>query len=85
MKYPYKINCKEASYLISKKQEGSISITDTLKLKIHLGICSTCKLFQMQTALILNLLKSKPKNSFTLNSNKKAEIKLELENEMKNS
>ncbi len=51
------ISCKKATYLISKKEQGKISLFDRLTLWLHLGICSLCKRFEKQTGFIIKQAK----------------------------
>lgn len=46
------ITCKNATYLISLKEEGKLGFIDRIKLKMHLGICSACRLFEKQSWFI---------------------------------
>ncbi len=39
------MNCREATYLHTKKKEGDISIRERLTLFLHLVQCGLCKLF----------------------------------------
>jgi hypothetical protein len=52
MKRLVNISCKKATYLISKKQEKAIGLFDSIKLKLHLGVCSACRLFEKQSWFI---------------------------------
>jgi hypothetical protein len=45
-------NCKQASFLIQKKQQKSIRPNERIKLFIHLLFCDPCKLFLKQSRLI---------------------------------
>lgn len=45
-------NCREATFLIEKKQLVPLTMRETLKLKIHLTGCSFCRLFQKQSIVI---------------------------------
>jgi hypothetical protein len=47
------INCKEATFLLTKKEEGQSSKVENAKLAFHLLICVTCKRFARQTAFII--------------------------------
>lgn len=51
MKY-LMINCKEATFLMSKKEEGKLSLIEKFKLSIHTRMCAICKKFEQQTAAI---------------------------------
>lgn len=45
----WKITCKQATMLISKKEEGRLSLLQRIQLYQHLWICSLCRLFEKQT------------------------------------
>lgn len=51
MKY-LMINCKEATFLMAKKEEGKMSLTERMKLSMHTSMCSLCKKFEKQTSEI---------------------------------
>ena len=46
------LSCKKATWLLSLKEEGKLSIVQKLQLRAHIGVCGMCKLFEKQTALI---------------------------------
>jgi hypothetical protein len=46
------ISCKKATYLLSKKEAGSIRFWERWQLRSHLTICSLCRLFEQQTQWI---------------------------------
>jgi len=48
----WSITCKEATRIISQKEEGKITFKQRLQLWKHLGICSLCKLFYKQNKII---------------------------------
>lgn len=73
------ISCKEATYLVSLKEEGKLSIVKYLKLKLHLTICVLCKRFEIQTGEFCQLAKHLPEHtSNKMSTEKKIEIKLLL-------
>ena len=45
-------NCRQATYLIEKKQFGGISLKERLQLKYHLTGCSACRIYQQQSIYI---------------------------------
>jgi hypothetical protein len=45
-------NCKQATFLIEKKQIQSLTFREWLELNIHLAGCSVCRTFQRQSKLI---------------------------------
>lgn len=52
MKY-LMLNCKEATLLMAKKEEGKLSFIGKLQLSMHTSMCSFCKKFEQQTKQIL--------------------------------
>jgi hypothetical protein len=46
------ITCKEATNFISLKEEGRLSFKQRIRLLLHLGVCSLCKLFYRQNKII---------------------------------
>jgi hypothetical protein len=85
MKSNLKITCKEASFLINKQQETKISVTEKLKLKMHLLVCDACTLFNKQVNQITGLLKTKHTIVKTLPKNRKQIIKQTLQKEIEKS
>lgn len=51
MKY-LMINCKEATFLMAKKEDGKLSFAEKVKLSVHTSMCSFCKKFERQTSEI---------------------------------
>ena len=47
-----KLNCKEATMLASKKQEGEITLIERIKLYYHNKMCIICKRFEQQIRII---------------------------------
>jgi len=65
-------NCKKATFLIEKKQIGTISLREKLELKIHLAGCSVCRIFEQQSIKINEMVKN-----FFHTNNQQEEIKLD--------
>lgn len=51
MKY-LMVNCKQATFLMAKKEEGKLSFMDRMKLSVHTSMCSICQLFEKQISKI---------------------------------
>ncbi len=69
------ISCKEATFLISKKEENKLSFVEKIKLKMHLLICSFCRLFEKQSKLIsMNASKSHQHYTAVLSDSSKENI-----------
>jgi hypothetical protein len=56
------MNCKEATALSVRRAEEKISVADQLRLKLHLFLCSYCKIFDRQNKLINILLQNRSNN-----------------------
>jgi hypothetical protein len=46
------VNCKQASYLRTKKSFKAISFADNLRLELHTAICAACKSLSVDSKLI---------------------------------
>lgn len=53
MKY-LMLNCKQATFLMAKKEEGLLSFLERMKLYMHTSMCSYCKKFDIQSNEIVN-------------------------------
>jgi len=51
-------NCREATYLIEKRQHVRLTIKERVHLLIHLSGCSVCRLFQRQSRMINRIVKT---------------------------
>lgn len=51
MKY-LMISCREATMLMTKKEEGKLPFSGIIKLSMHTSMCSLCKRFERQTTKI---------------------------------
>ena len=50
-------NCRQATYLIEKRQIGKITLREKVQLQVHLYGCSVCKLFSKQSVMINTVIK----------------------------
>ena len=50
-------NCRQATFLIEKKQIAQLTVREKLELKIHLTGCSVCRIFQQQSILLNQMIK----------------------------
>lgn len=91
MNYLIKIirNCKEATFLIEKKANGTITVKERLKLMIHLTGCSFCRLYKKQSAdidnMVSQLLKQSKSTEQKLDSEFKKELQALIEEKLKNN
>lgn len=52
------ITCKEATLISIKNEEHSSSVSEIIRFRIHLLICSFCRLFNKQSKILNQHLKS---------------------------
>jgi hypothetical protein len=69
-----RITCKEAVDLISKKEEGKLSVYQRFKLWKHLEECSLCRRFAGQNKLISKAFKLQQGKLSKLSEKEKEEI-----------
>lgn len=70
------LSCKQATFLMSKKEEGKISFKERVQLRLHLSICDFCTRFQKQTAFFTkNAPHTHEHVDAKLSDEKKTEIK----------
>ena len=46
-------SCKEATFVMAKKEERKLSFAERIKLLFHTSMCSVCKKFENQTAIVV--------------------------------
>lgn len=51
-------NCRKATFLIEKKQIGTLTSQEKIELKIHLAGCSVCRIFEKQSININRVVKN---------------------------
>ena len=68
-------SCKRATYLISKRQETTLSFQEKFALKFHLSLCDACRKFNRQSKLLDELFRHfTNKFVYTLSKEKKEEL-----------
>ncbi len=81
-------NCRQATYLIEKKQGEELSDREKLELKIHLAGCYICRVYEQQSLLISdmvrNLLKTDPTIEIKLDDDYKRTLKKTLADKINN-
>lgn len=76
----FSISCKKATYLSSKKEAGKANWIEKIQLRSHLVICSLCRFFEEQSAIIADHAKHNECTE-TLPEKTKIKIKEALEAE----
>jgi hypothetical protein len=88
MSYLKKIihNCKKATYLIDKKEMGSISLREHIELRIHLIGCSFCRIYGKQSRainkMVRELFRSATQPGTKLDDNFKKNLQEKIEEEL---
>ncbi|MFA6245367.1 MAG: hypothetical protein WC615_00410 [Mucilaginibacter sp.] len=80
-------NCKKATFLIEKKQIGTISMREKLELKIHLAGCSVCRIFEQQSLVINKMVhdlfhEPEPNEHIKLDDKFKKELQQRIEKKL---
>lgn len=68
------LNCKEATELVLKKEEGNIGLKNQFNLWLHLMMCSLCKLFSKQSKQLSTLSSKLQQSNQSLSVDEKKEI-----------
>jgi len=50
------ISCKDASRLVSQREEATLSSWQGLVLRLHLSVCAACSRFERQVAFLRNAM-----------------------------
>lgn len=51
------LTCKDASHLISERQERPLAFRERMGLKLHLMMCAYCRLYERQVGLMRRALR----------------------------
>jgi predicted anti-sigma-YlaC factor YlaD len=51
------ISCKKATELITIREDRGLSQSERFQLQLHLGVCSLCRKYLQQTAMIIRSVK----------------------------
>lgn len=49
---PFKRSCKEVAALVIAREDRALPLADRLALRLHMGICSACPMFERQIQLM---------------------------------
>jgi hypothetical protein len=79
-------NCRQATFLIEKKQGEELTNREKLELKVHLAGCYICRVYEDQSimisALVRNLLKPDATAEIRLDDDYKNELKQRINNKI---
>ncbi|MCX2573185.1 hypothetical protein [Pedobacter sandarakinus] len=79
-------NCKQATFLIEKKQLTTLSLKERVELSFHLTGCAVCRLYQRQSIFITRLTKdifsSTAQKNDVLTDDFKAKLQETIEHEL---
>jgi hypothetical protein len=91
MSYLNKIiyNCKQATFLIEKKQIKRLSFREGIELRIHLAGCGMCQLYSKQSRIINDMVQQlfhdSLKNELKLDDAFKADLQARIETGLGNN
>ncbi|MCO4094853.1 MAG: hypothetical protein HEQ37_15350 [Acidovorax sp.] len=52
------LNCKSATGLVSQAQESPLSMTQKVRLNVHLMMCASCRHFSQQIPFLSQLMRA---------------------------
>jgi hypothetical protein len=78
---PFSVPCREATYLLSLKEEGKLGRYQTFRLFTHMIWCKMCQEFEKQNKLIINNL-NKINSDSVLPENFKLTLDLKIKEEL---
>ena len=82
------MNCKKATYLTTKQQEGAISFVEGVQLKFHVLFCKYCSLFKTQTDFLdknIANIKSTESTTSQLDDSFKKQMEEKLKQQIKDN
>lgn len=70
------LSCEQATFLMSKKEEGKLAFKEKIQLRLHLRICDFCTRFQQQVRFFTrHAAHAHEHNGALLREEKKEEIR----------
>ena len=76
------ISCENATLFVSQKEEHKLSISNKMKLLLHLAVCKFCRLFEQQNNLLIHEIKH-ASTQVTLSEIEKNELQSKINSELK--
>ncbi len=77
------ITCRQSTEWVIKKEHKKLSIKENLQLLAHMAICSYCRLFQKQSAVISKALsKNENREILHLTSEEKKDLEHSVQNKI---
>lgn len=53
----FTLSCKQATYLIEKRIHVPLSVTERMRLAIHLSLCKLCRAYNIKAVFLNRLMK----------------------------
>ena len=79
-------NCKQATFLIEKRQITRLTFREAIELRIHMAGCSVCRIFDKQShiinALVKQLLHDSNDHDIRLDEQYKQQMHAKIEDEL---
>jgi Putative zinc-finger len=54
---PFKRSCKEVAALVIAREDRALPLADRLAVRLHMGICSACPMFERQIQLMRHAMR----------------------------
>ena len=51
------IPCTQATFLMSKREEHALTLSETFRLSVHLLVCEFCRRFLQQTKIVAKAMR----------------------------
>lgn len=55
----FTLSCKQAAYLIEKRLHVPLSVSERIRLAVHLAICKLCRAYNIKAIFLDRLIKMK--------------------------
>ncbi len=83
--FSWNLCCKQATYLLLKKEEQqTLSFKEEYSLKFHMRICTLCRAFKIQSAIINETIKKSLQQVVLMPQKEKDNLKALINNELNN-
>jgi len=76
------ISCENATLFVSQKEEHKLSISNRMKLLLHLAVCKFCRLFEQQNNFLTRQFKH-ISTTLSLSEIEKEELQNKINSELK--
>jgi hypothetical protein len=83
--FGWNLCCKQATYLLLKKEEKSLSFKEEYALKFHMSICKLCKAFKKQSEMMNEAINKNLQQMVLMSQKEKDNLKSLINNNLDNN